>query len=72
MRRVVVTGMGMVTPLGCGVPHNWEMLIKGHSGADHIKNFNAENLKCKIACEVPKETDQTGSFIAEEWIEKKK
>ncbi len=61
----------MVTPLGCGVSHNWEMLINGHSGADRIKNFNAENLKCKIACEVPKETDQPGSFIAEEWIEKK-
>ncbi len=71
MKRVVVTGMGMVTPLGCGVSHNWKMLIKGHSGADHIKNFNAENLKCKIACEVPKENDQLGSFIAEEWIEKK-
>ena len=71
MRRVVVTGMGMVTPLGCGVSHNWEMLKKGHSGANKIKNFNAENLKCKIACEVPKEHSEPGSFIAEEWIEKK-
>ena len=71
MRRVVVTGMGMITPLGCGVSHNWKMLMKGCSGADYIKNFNAENLKCKIACEVPKEPDQPGAFIAEEWIEKK-
>ncbi len=71
MRRVVVTGMGMVTPLGCGVVHNWTMLTKGHSGADRIKNFNAENLKCKIACEVPKEIDEPGSFIENEWIEKK-
>ena len=71
MRRVVVTGMGMVTPLGCGVNHNWEMLTKGHSGANHIKSFNVENFKCKIACEVPKENDQPGSFIAEDWIEKK-
>ena len=71
MKRVVVTGMGMVTPLGCGVAHNWEMLNKGHSGADQIKNFNAENLKCQIACEVPKEINQPGSFIADEWIEKK-
>ena len=71
MRRVVVTGMGMVTPLGCGVAHNWDMLTNGLSGAGRIKNFNAENLKCKIACEVPKEHDQTGSFIEEEWIEKK-
>ena len=61
----------MVTPLGCGVLHNWNMLTKGHSGADYIKNFNADNLKCKIACEVPKEPDQPGSFIVEEWIDKK-
>ncbi len=71
MRRVVVTGMGMVTPLGCGVSHNWKMLTEGHSGAARIKNFNAENLKCKIACEVPRDHDKSGSFIAEEWIEKK-
>ena len=71
MRRVVVTGMGMVTPLGCGVTHNWEMLTKGQSGADYIRNFDAKNLKCKIACEVPREHNQPGSFIAEDWIEKK-
>tara|TARA_B100001121_G_C18657177_1_gene607004 strand:- start:116 stop:1372 length:1257 start_codon:yes stop_codon:yes gene_type:complete len=71
MRRVVVTGMGMVTPLGCGVAHNWKMLTEGHSGAAQIKNFNAENLKCTIACEVPKELDKPGSFIAEDWIDKK-
>ena len=71
MRRVVVTGMGMVTPLGCGVAHNWEMLAIGKSGADYIKNFDAKNFKCKIACEVPRENEQPGSFIAEDWIEKK-
>ena len=71
MRRVVVTGMGMITPLGCGVAHNWEMLTKGQSGADYIRNFDAKNLKCKIACEVPREHGQPGSFIAEDWIEKK-
>ena len=71
MRRVVVTGMGMVTPLGCGVANNWDKLIKGYSGANQIKSFNAENLKCRIACEVPKDNEETGAFIAEEWIEKK-
>ena len=71
MRRVVVTGMGMVTPLGCGVDHNWKLLTEGYSGAGHIKNFNAEKLKCKIACEVPKEIDKPGAFVADEWIEKK-
>ncbi len=71
MRRVVVTGMGMITPLGCGVTRNWEMLTKGQSGANHIRNFDAKNLKCKIACEVPRDREQPGSFIAEDWIEKK-
>ena len=71
MRRVVVTGMGIISPLGCGVTHNWEMLKKGYSGANQIKNFNAEKFKCKIACEVPKEINQPGSFIEENWIEKK-
>ena len=71
MRRVVVTGMGIISPLGCGVTHNWEMIKKGHSGANQIKNFNAEKFKCKIACEVPKELNQPGSFIEEDWIEKK-
>ena len=71
MRRVVVTGMGMVTPLGCGIAHNWEMLTKGRSGAGDINNFDAKNLKCKIACEVPRDNEQQGSFIEEDWIEKK-
>ena len=71
MRRVVVTGMGIISPLGCGVTHNWEMIKKGYSGANQIKNFNAEKFKCKIACEVPKELNQPGSFIEEDWIEKK-
>ncbi len=71
MRRVVVTGMGMVTPLGCGVTHNWNMLTNGFSGANQIKNFDAKNLKCKIACEVPRENGLSGSFIEEDWIEKK-
>ena len=71
MRRVVVTGMGVVTPLGCGVAHNWEMLTKGQSGANYIRNFDAKNLRCKIACEVPRDNEKQGSFIAEDWIEKK-
>ena len=63
--------MGIISPLGCGVTHNWEMIKKGYSGANQIKNFNAEKFKCKIACEVPKELNQPGSFIEEDWIEKK-
>ena len=71
MRRVVVTGAGMVTPLGCGVTHNWNELIKGVSGADTISRFNAENSKCKVACEVPIGDGKNGTFNSEDWIEKK-
>ena len=71
MRRVVVTGIGIVSPLGCGVTHNWEKLIKGISGASLINSFDTSNYKCKIACEVPRDTSLPGSFIPEEWIEYK-
>ncbi len=71
MRRVVVTGMGMVTPLGCGVTHNWTQLTRGISGASQIQIFDASNYKCKIACEVPREKNIEGAFIEDELIEKK-
>tara|TARA_B100000575_G_C23034660_1_gene595600 strand:- start:32 stop:253 length:222 start_codon:yes stop_codon:yes gene_type:complete len=72
MRRVVVTGMGMVTPLGCGVTHNWTQLTRGISGASQIQIFDASNYKCKIACEVPREKNIEGAFIEDELIEKKR
>ena len=53
MKRVVVTGMGIVSPLGCGVSHNWSSLINGDSGAGKISLFDPEKHKCKVACEVP-------------------
>ena len=71
MRRVVVTGIGMVTPFGCGTSHNWNKLIKGQSGARQIENFDASNYKCRIACEVPRNSNVDGYFNPENWIEKK-
>jgi 3-oxoacyl-[acyl-carrier-protein] synthase II len=52
MRRVVVTGLGLVTPLGADVETTWANLIAGESGAGHITRFDASNQKCTIACEV--------------------
>ncbi len=63
--------MGMVTPLGCGVNHNWNELIKGSSGAGVITRFNIENFRCKVACEVPIGDGSNGTFNVESWIEKK-
>ena len=53
MRRVVVTGIGLVTPLASGVEETWSRLIAGESGAGPIEKFDASDLACRIACEVP-------------------
>ncbi len=71
MRRVVVTGTGMVTPLGCGTDHNWKQIIKGTSGARIIENFDASKFKCKIACEVPRGDSYPETFNENQFIEKK-
>ena len=54
MRRVVVTGMGLVTPLGVGVAYNWRRLIAGESGLGKITMFDASDLPCQVAGEVPR------------------
>ena len=69
MRRVVVTGLGMVSPLGCGVDTTWKRLLAGESGARKITKFETDDLPCKIACEVPREGE--GAFIQDDWIEPK-
>ncbi len=71
MKRVVVTGIGLVTPLGCGTDINWKNLISGVSGAKKISKFDASNYKCQVACEVPSDNKTAGSFVAEDWIDKK-
>src|SRR5579863_10046536 len=54
MRRVVVTGLGMVTPLGWGVETSWRSLIAGKSGAGRITGFDPADYACQVACEVPR------------------
>ena len=71
MKRVVVTGMGLVTPLGCGKDLNWQKLLSGTSGARKITKFDATNFKCQVACEVPQHSNIDGAFDPEMWIEKK-
>ncbi len=53
-RRVVVTGLGAVTPLGSGVDHVWKRLLEGESGAGRISSFDPDGLSVTIACEVPR------------------
>ncbi len=71
MRRVVVTGMGMVTPLGCGVEHTWARLIKGESGAKKIDTFEVSDISAKIACVVPRGDGSNGTFNPDQWMEPK-
>ena len=67
MRRVVVTGIGLVTPLASGVEETWSRLIAGESGAGSIQKFDTSDLACRIACEVPR-GDGTGLFNADEYV----
>src|SRR6478672_1931766 len=71
MRRVVVTGLGMVTPLACGVEPTWRRLLDGESGARRIENFDVSDLAAKIACQVPRGDGSNGTFRADDWMEPK-
>jgi len=71
MRRVVVTGLGLVTPLGCGVEATWSRLLQGHSGAGTITRFDASGLATTYACEVPLGDGRDGSFNPDDWMEPK-
>jgi 3-oxoacyl-[acyl-carrier-protein] synthase II len=68
MRRVVVTGMGLVTPLGSGVKVNWERLIAGQSGVRAIQNFDVSDLPARIAGQVPPGDTATGGFNADDYV----
>jgi 3-oxoacyl-[acyl-carrier-protein] synthase II len=76
MRRVVVTGLGIVSPLGFGIEAVWRRLIAGESGAGPIEQFDVSNIPCKIAASIPR-TDGTGggaaagdaAFDADAWVE---
>ena len=60
MRRVVVTGLGMVTPLGVGVDHNWKQILAGKSGIDRITGFDVDDIACQIAGQVPGPDEEGG------------
>ena len=71
MRRVVVTGMGMLTPLGCGVETTWARLIKGESGAKKIDRFDISDIACQIACVIPRGDGTDGTYNPDQWMEPK-
>ncbi|MGH6827367.1 MAG: beta-ketoacyl-ACP synthase II [Rhizomicrobium sp.] len=71
MRRVVVAGIGLVTPLGCGVEESWAALLQGKSGASPITRFRADDLPTKIACQVPRGDGSNGTFNPDQWVDPK-
>ncbi len=68
MRRVFVTGMGLVTPLGIGLENNWSRLIAGASGVRSIQSFDVSDLPARIAGQVPRGDTASGLFNADDWV----
>ncbi len=71
MRRVVVTGLGAVTPLGCGVEPTWSRILEGRSGARPIEHFKVDDLPARIAAQVPKGATADGLFNVDDWVDPK-
>ncbi len=68
MRRVVITGMGMVTPLASGVEETWKRLLAGESGAGPITRFDASHLATTYACEIPRGEEHPAAFNPDDWM----
>ncbi len=71
MRRVVVTGLGLVTPLACGVEESWAALLAGKSTAGPITRFRTDDLATRYACHVPRGDGSNGSFNPDQWVDAK-
>ncbi len=71
MRRVVITGLGLVTPLGCGVEASWNRLLAGKSGARRVEEFEVADIASQIACFVPRGDTSEGLFNPDDWMEPK-
>ena len=71
MRRVVVTGMGLVSPFGMGVEHSWKQLLTGRSAARRVTEFEIEDLPCKVAHIIPRGDGSDGTFSPEAFLEPK-
>ena len=71
LRRVVVTGLGLVTPLGCGVEATWANILAGRSGAKRIDDFEIDDIACQIAHRIPLGDYADGKYNPDEWMEVK-
>ncbi|NDV86989.1 beta-ketoacyl-ACP synthase II [Aurantimonas aggregata] len=71
MRRVVITGVGMVSPLGAGAGVTWKRLLNGESGLKRIEHFEVGDLACQIAGQIPRGAGEDGTFNPDQWMEPK-
>ena len=71
MRRVVITGLGMVSPLASGVDATWSRLLEGRSAGRRIESFDVSDLPCQIACQLPRDAADPHAFRPDEWMEPK-
>ena len=71
MRRVVVTGLGMVTPLACGVEPTWQRLLGAESGVKRIEKFDVSDIPSQIAGQIPRGDGSDGTFNPDQWMEPK-
>ncbi len=71
MRRVVVTGIGTVNPLGCGVETSWSNLLAGKSGAERVTDFQVDDIACQIACRIPRGDGTNGTYNPDDWMDRK-
>lgn len=71
MRRVVVTGIGMVSPLGCGAETTWQRLLAGENAAKKVTDFEVDDIAAQIACQIPMGDGENGTFNPNDWMEPK-
>ena len=71
MRRVVISGLGLVSPLGCGVEHTWKRIVAGENGARRVTEFDVSDITCQIACTIPRGEYADGGYNPDEWMEPK-
>lgn len=71
MRRVVITGLGLVTPVGCGVEASWANLLAGKNGARRVEEFEVSDITCQIANFIPRGATADGKFNPDDWMEPK-
>ena len=70
MKRVVVTGLGMISPLACGVEPTWRRLLAGQSAVARVENFDVSDLACQIAAQIPR-GEAPDAFNPDDWMEPK-